>query len=83
MDGLPLLESDDWGDNVLALLAQSDKEKVVSAVERQLRRLEGQEQVDAAHTFVILSGTIGMEGLIAQRLENDMIDLMENKVLGQ
>lgn len=55
---------------------------VITAVERQLRRLEGQEQADAAQTFVILSGTLGMEEQIARRLETDMIDLTENKVLG-
>lgn len=82
MDGEPLLASDDWGDNVIALLTKADREKVIQAVEAQIRRLEGQEQADALQTFVILSGILGIEEQISRRLEADMIDLMENKVLG-
>ena len=41
-----------------------------------------QEQTDAAPTFVILSGLIGMEELIARSLENKTITLMETSCSG-
>jgi predicted transposase YdaD len=82
MDGEDLLESDDWGDNALALLTKADRERVIQVVEAQLRRLEGEEQQEAARTFVLLSGILGIEEEIGRRLKTDMIDIMENKVLG-
>lgn len=69
MDGEPLLASDDWGDNVLALLARADQERVIQAVEAQIRRLKGEEQANALQTFVILSGIIGAEEKIGRRLQ--------------
>jgi predicted transposase/invertase (TIGR01784 family) len=82
MDGEDLLLSDDWGDNALALLTQANRERVIQAVEARLRILEGEEQQEAARTFVLISGILGIEEAIGRRLEADMIDIMENKVLG-
>jgi hypothetical protein len=80
VDGEPLLASDDWGDNLLALLTSVEQERVLQRVERQIRSLQGEEQETAARLFVIVSGIIGLEGTVVERL--NMIDIMENKVIG-
>lgn len=82
MDGADLLASDDWADNEWALLTKSDPERVMRVVMDKIRTLSGEEQQTAAATFVILSGIIGMEDEVERRFEAEMIDLMENKVLG-
>lgn len=79
-DGEPLLASDDWGDNLLALLTSVEQERVLLRVEQQIRRLKGEEQETAAGLFVVLSGILGLEETVVRRL--NMIDIMENKVLG-
>jgi hypothetical protein len=79
-DGEPLLASEDWGDNLLALLTHIDRERVFQRVEAQIQKLNGEEQETAARLFVILSGIIGVEESAVRRLH--MIDIMENKVLG-
>jgi hypothetical protein len=80
VDGEPLLASEDWGDNILALLTQVDQERVLQRVEQQLRKLKGEEQETAARLFVIISGIIGLAKTVVRRLR--MIDIMENEVLG-
>jgi len=80
VDSEPLLTSDDWGDNVLALLTSVEQERVLLRVEQQIRKLKGEEQETAARLFVIVSGIIGLEEAVLKRLH--MIDIMENKVLG-
>ena len=80
VDGEPLLASEDWGDNVLALLTSVEQERVLLRVEQQIRKLKGEEQDTAARLFVIVSGIIGLEEAVVRRLQ--MIDIMENKVLG-
>jgi flagellar biosynthesis/type III secretory pathway protein FliH len=82
MEGEDLLQSDDWGDNALALLTRADRERVIQVVEARLRRLDGEEQQEAARAFVLISGILGIEEEIGRRLRTDMIDIMENKVLG-
>jgi hypothetical protein len=47
VDGEPLLASDDWRDNLLALLTQVDQERVLLRVEQQIRKLKGEEQEPA------------------------------------
>ncbi len=79
-DGEPLVASEDWGDNILALLTRVDQERVLQRVEAQLRKLKGEEQETAARLLVIVSGIIGLEQAVVERLH--MIDIMENKVLG-
>lgn len=79
-DGEPLVESDDLGDNMLALLTDFDPERVLQRVEARLRELEPGEKSDAARLFVVLSGLRDLEEKVAGRL--GMIDIMENKVLG-
>jgi hypothetical protein len=80
VDGEPLLASDDWGDNLLALLTPVEQERALMRVEQQIRKLKGEEQETAARLFVIVSGIIGLEEAVVRRLH--MIDIMENKVLG-
>ncbi len=79
-DGEPLLASDDWGDNVLALLTAVEQERVLQRVEAQIRKLDGEEQQNAANLFAIISGIMGMEETVLKRVS--MIDIMENKILG-
>jgi hypothetical protein len=80
VDGEPLLASDDWGDNLLALLTRVEQERVLLRVEQQIRKLRGEEQETAARLFVIISGIIGIEETVVRKLH--MIDIMENKVFG-
>jgi len=80
LDGEPLLASDDWGDNILALLTPVERERVLSRVEQQLCKLAGEEQQDAANIFVIVSGIMGIEDEVRERV--NMIDIMENKIIG-
>ena len=79
-DGEPLLNSDDLGDNMLALLTRCDQERVLRRVEDRLRKLPGGEKEEAARLFVVISGLRALEKTVARRLS--MIDIMENKVLG-
>jgi len=79
-NGEQLLASEDWGDNVLALLTAVEQERVLQRVEEQGRKLEGEEQQNAANLFVIISGIMGIEETVVKRVH--MIDIMENKVLG-
>jgi hypothetical protein len=53
-DGESLLASDDWGDNLLALLTQVEQERVLQRVEQQIRKLKGEEQETAARLLVIM-----------------------------
>jgi hypothetical protein len=80
VDGEPLLASEDWGDNLLALLTPIEQERVLERVEQQIRKLKGEEQETASKLLVIISGIVGLEESVVRRLH--MIDIMENKVLG-
>jgi len=82
MDGDELLASEDLADNQWALLTKTDPEKVIRVVIDKLRTLSGEEQEKAASTFVIIGGILGIEAEVERRLQTDMIDLLENKVLG-
>ena len=82
-DAEPLLASDDWADNVLALFAKGEPEKALEVVMLRLRGMNKADQEWAAGTLLPLSGILGMEETVRDRLEEiGMIDLMENKVLG-
>ena len=48
----------------------------------RIRVLSGKEQEEAAIPFVILSGIVGMEDEVKRRFKADLIDLMQNKILG-
>jgi len=80
LDGEPLLASEDWGDNVLALLTAVEQERVLQRVEAQIRKLKGEEQQNAASLFVIISGIMGIAKDVARRIH--MIDIMQNEVIG-
>jgi hypothetical protein len=83
LDAEPLLESDDWADNALALLAKGSPERALEAVIPRLRAMGRADQDWATGTLVLLSGILGIEEQVNRRLEEvGMIDVMENKVLG-
>lgn len=82
-DAEPLLASPDWADNALALLAKGEREKALVAVVARLRALRLEDQPWAASTLLLLSGILGIEQTVNERLkEVGMINVMENKVLG-
>jgi hypothetical protein len=82
-DAAVLLESPDWADNALALLAKGEPERALTAVIARLRAMQSEEQGRAAGTLLLLSGIIGMEEAVNDRLkEVGVINVMENKVLG-
>jgi hypothetical protein len=82
MDGAALLASDDWTDNEWALLTRSHPEEVIRVVFAKLRGLRGEEQREAATSFMILGGILGIETEIGRRFHEEMIDIMDNQVLG-
>ena len=82
-DAGPLLASEDWADNLLALLAKGEPETALEVVLSRLRAMKSKDQDWAAGTLLQLSGILGMEETVNDRLrEAGMINLMENKVLG-
>ncbi|MFN0103942.1 MAG: DUF4351 domain-containing protein [Bryobacteraceae bacterium] len=79
----PLLASEDWADNLLALLAKGEPERALEVILPRLRTMKSEDQDRAAGTLILLSGILGMEEAVSDRLkEVGMIDVMENKVLG-
>ena len=82
-DAGPLLASEDWADNLLALLAKGKPEIALEVVLSRLRAMKSKDQDWAAGTLLQLSGILGIEETVNDRLkEAGMINLMENKVLG-
>ena len=82
-EAAPLLVSQDWADNALALLAKGEPEKALVAVISRLRAMKSEDQNWAAGTLLLLSGILGIEQTVNERLkEVGMINVMENKVLG-
>jgi hypothetical protein len=82
-DAESLLASGDWADNALALLAKGEQEKALESVLPRLRAMNNEDQAWAAGTLLLLSGILGIEETVRERLKNvGMINLMENKVLG-
>lgn len=82
MDGLPLLESEDLGDNMLALLTRCDRELVLRRVEEKIGLLPHGLREESARLFMILSGLRGMTETVRRRF-GMMIDLMENEVFAR
>jgi len=82
MDGTPLLESEDWIGNEWALLTRSNPEEVIRVVFDKLRSLSGAERQEAANSFVIIGGILGIEKEIERRFREEMTDIMDNQVLG-
>ena len=83
LDAEPLLASADWVDNVLALLAKGSPDRVLEVVLPRIRAMSGADQELAAGALTLLSGILGMEEILNERLrEIGMIDVMENKILG-
>lgn len=82
-DAEPLLASPDWADNALALLARGEPEKALATLVERLRAMRPDEQDWATGTLLLLSGILGLEETVNDRLkEVGMINVMENKVIG-
>ena len=82
LDAGPLMASDDWADNALALLAKGDREKALDMALIRLRAMNSEDRAWASATLLVLSGILGIEETVNERMkEAGMIDLMENKVL--
>ena len=82
-DAALLLASDDWADNALALLAKGEPALALEALIPRLRSMIGGDQDWAAATLLLLSGILGVEHFVRDRLQEvGMINVMENKVLG-
>ena len=79
-EGEPLLASDDLGDNMLALLTETDRLEVMQRVEEKIRGLPAGQKDDAVRLFVVLSGLRDLEQP-AKEIRRQMIDIMENEVL--
>ena len=83
LDAEPLMASDDWTDNVLAILAKGDRAKAIEVAVAGMRKMRPEDQSWATGTLMILSGILNMEEAVKARLkESDVINVMENKVLG-
>jgi hypothetical protein len=82
-DAAPLLASDDWADVALGLLAKGDPEEALAVAISRLKEMGREERAWASGTLVLLSGILGIEETVSERLrEADVINVMENKVLG-
>ena len=82
LDGLPLIESEDLGDNMLALLTRCDRELVLRTVETTIGLLPHGLREESARLFMILSGLRGLAPTVRRRFSM-MIDLMENEVFAE
>jgi predicted transposase YdaD len=83
IDAAPLLASEDWADVALALLAKGDWEEALRVAVSRLSQMEKEERAWASGTLVLLSGILGIEETVNERMkEAGMIDLLENKVVG-
>jgi hypothetical protein len=86
LDGERLLESDEVGDNIIAILAhlRDDKEAVRRIVTR-LAGLPPAERATALQQLFILAGLRRLEETVEQEVRKMpvYIDILENKVLGR
>ena len=81
LDGGPLIASDDWGDNILALLTDADRLEVLRRVDQRLRELDGEERTAAVVIYGVVSGIIGIEDQVQERIGMITLEeLMENRI---
>jgi len=86
IDGDRLLESEELGDNVIAILAHlSDYGDAVRKIMTRLAELEPTKRATALAQLLILSGLRGLEETVEReaRTMPVFIDILENKVLGR
>jgi hypothetical protein len=86
LNGDPLLESANVGDNIIAILAGLRDHK--EAVRRIVENIKGSAEIDrevALHLLLILAGLRGLEDLVEEEARKMpiFIDILENKVLGR
>ena len=86
LDGDRLLESDEVGDNIIAILAHlRDHKEAVRKIVTRLASLSPTERATALEQLFILAGLRRLEETVEQEARNMpiYIDIMENKVLGR
>ncbi len=86
LDGDRLLESDQIGDNVIAVLARiSDQRTVVKRILTRIASTEPGERSTALKGFTMLAGLRHLEEVIEQEANQMPLldDIMDNKVLGR
>jgi hypothetical protein len=83
LDAAPLLQSDDWADIALALLANGDKQAALDVAVSRLRAMQREDRAWASGILLLLSGILKIEETVNEKIkEAGMINLLENKVLG-
>ena len=85
LDGERLLESEDVGDNVIAILARlRDHKEAVRKIVGKIAGLAAAEREAAFSQLLILAGLRRLEETVAREIREMpvYIDLLENKVLG-
>ena len=85
LDGDRLLESEDTGDNIIAILARlRDDKKAVRKIVRSIAGLPASEWDTALSQLLILAGLRRLEETVAEEARKMpiFIDILENKVLG-
>jgi hypothetical protein len=86
LDGDRLLESEDVGDNVIAILARlRDHKEAVRRIVGRIARLVSDERETALGQLLILAGLRHLEDTVEQEVRKMPIhiDILENKVLGR
>lgn len=86
LDGDRLLESDQVGDNIIAILAHlRDHKEAVRKIVSRLSKLPPAQRATALEQLIILAGLRRLEEIVEQEVRKMPIhiDILENKVLGR
>ncbi len=86
LDGDRLLESDEVGDNVIAILAHlRDHKEAVRRIVSRLSKLPPAQRATALEQLIILAGLRRLEEVVEREVRKMPIhiDILENKVLGR
>lgn len=86
LDGDRLLESEEVGDNIIAVLAQlRDHKEAVRQIVMRIAGLAPSERATALEQLFILAGLRRLEEIVEQEARKMpvYIDILENKVLGR
>lgn len=85
LDGERLLESEDVGDNVIAILARlRDHKRAIREIMKRIAVLSSPERETALEQLLILAGLRRLEEYVEREVQKMPIhiDILENKVLG-
>jgi predicted transposase YdaD len=86
LDGDRLLDSADFGDNVLAVLARlRDRKAAVAEIVRRIAGLDDTQRDNTLGQLIILAGLRGLEETVEEEVRKVPIlnDILEHKVLGR